>query len=246
VILEDNEPDTLHPLPPTPEVASESTLAPVQLISHHSSQRSQEQQCDDIATRNTPEVLAPQPSTALPEESGGGESGDQGCDLERDLQLAFGEQEELFAVSGKPVYPPIYCALDQGGFEELGSISRTRSQVQGEPAPVEQQQEEVRMDEVRQEAVVAELEVEDGDDGDANGECEQREEEQQQQRNSISSCNGHDTDVEEEEDPRPAKRRRLAPTMPSYFDGLARYGTQPAPVTCTSEHDYLSPTEPVC
>lgn len=137
----------------------------------------------------------PQP---LDENGGGGSEGNV-SDLERDMELAFGEQEELSATSPSSPRPrrsaePSHSQIDQ----DYG-----------------QEQEEGAVDEMRQEVV----EEEDNND---NGEREQQGGKRQHQDEEISSGihhsessghSRHDTNDEDNENLRPAKRQKL-PSVP--------------------------------
>jgi len=111
-------------------------------------------------------------------------------DLERDMQLAFEEQEELLAPSPSSPRrrsfesppPPIDQDCDRGWSEELQPSSRLCSQDKEKKGPREQEQE-MAVDEIRQEVVQQELEeADDDDDGEKR---EQRGEKQQHQDGGI-------------------------------------------------------------
>ncbi|KAH6690814.1 hypothetical protein BKA61DRAFT_663374 [Leptodontidium sp. MPI-SDFR-AT-0119] len=169
---------------------------------------------------------------------GGGESEENVSDLERDMQLAFEEQEELLATSpGSPGHrsfessqPPIDQNCDRSWSEELRSSTRLCSQEKDMEGPREQEQEEIAADEIRHEVLEQDLEqdLEEADDDDESEKLEQRGEKRQYQDGGIktgihhseSSGHGHgtnDDDDEEDENPRPTKQQRLflaSPDMP--------------------------------
>ncbi|KUJ06353.1 uncharacterized protein LY89DRAFT_743964 [Mollisia scopiformis] len=167
------------------------------------------------------------------EQDGGGEVEENVSDLERDMQLAFEEQEELLGTSPSSSHrlpfeshPPIDQDCDRGWLEELRASSRLCSQEKEKEGPREQEQEEMAADEIRHK--VPEQELEEADDSDDSGKREQRGEKRQHQDREInsgihhseSSDYGHDTnnnddeDDEEDENPRPTTRRRLSPAPP--------------------------------
>ena len=125
------------------------------------------------------------------------------------MQLAFEEQDKLSATSpsfprprrsAEPSDPWIDQDHYQGRLEELRYSSRLRNQEQDKEGSHEQQeQEEVAVDEMRQEV------VEEGEDG-GDGEREQRGEKRQHQDEEISSgihhfeSSGHSHDTNGEDD----------------------------------------------
>ncbi|KAH7363929.1 hypothetical protein BKA65DRAFT_124992 [Rhexocercosporidium sp. MPI-PUGE-AT-0058] len=167
------------------------------------------------------------------DQDGGGESEENVSDLERDMQLAFEEQEELLATSlsspgrrsFESSHPPINQDYDRSWSEELRSSSRLCSQEKEKEGPREREQvqEEMAADEIRHK--VLEQELEEADDDDNSGKREQRGEKRQHQDGGIktgihhseSSGHGHDTnddDDEGDENPRTTKQRRLFPASP--------------------------------
>ena len=189
---------------------------------HHSIGRPSQDQSnshtDDGTRRSAPEEVALQ----LQKDGGGGSEGSVSA-LERDIELAFGEQEELSATSPSSPHPrrfaePSHSQIDQdhgqGRLEELGYSSRFFSQEDKEGPLEQQEQEEGGVDEMRQEVVEEE---DDDDDDDDNGEREQRGGKRQHHDEETSSGiyhsegneRSHDTGHEDDEEPRPAKRRKL-------------------------------------
>lgn len=174
------------------------------------------------------EEPAPYSLPELLDEDGGGHSGENVSDFERDMLLAFEELEKsssatapssarLYRHSTEQSYPRIDQEHGQGGtshsrLEELGFCSPPRNQDQDEG---EQQQQQQQQQEVASEAM-REEEEEEGDDD--NREQEQRgkkrwrhdkAEEGSGFHHSKSSGDGRDTSSENDEDPRPVKRRKL-------------------------------------
>ncbi|KAG4427979.1 hypothetical protein IFR05_016539 [Cadophora sp. M221] len=189
---------------------------------------------DNRTTRIALEESAAQSFVISLDQDGGGDSKENVSDLERDMQVAFEEQEELLATSpSSPLcrsfessHPTIDQDCDRGLSEELRSSTRLCSQEKEREGPREQEQEEMAADEIMQEVV--EQELEEADDDDDSGEREQRGEKRQYQDRGIntgihhseSSGHGYDTkddgdeDDEEDENPRPTKQRRLFPASP--------------------------------
>ena len=253
--------EDLHPLPPLEQEGLASTPAQAQPHSRRRSPKSSQDQTsphdDDGTTRSASEEPARQPLPTLLEKDGDGVSGGNASGLERDMQLAFEAQEELSAASpssprprrsAEPSHPRIDQDRDQGRLEELGHSSRPRSQEQDEEGPREQEgQDEVAVDEMRQEEVVVVEEKEGGGDDDDNREREQRGGKRQHQDEGISSgirhseSSGHSrgTDDEDDENPRPAKRRRLPPASPDVPPTLP---LEHSPKPCLRQPRSLTPS----
>jgi hypothetical protein len=181
---------------------------------------------NDKNTQSTLEEPAPHSLPKPLDEDGGGDSGENVSDLERDMLLAFEEQEKSSSATAlsSPQPPCRYTEqlslqIDQehkqgktshSRLEELGfcSLLRERDQDEGEPQEQRQQQQQ-------QEVAAEAMREEEGDD---DGEREQRGEKRRHQdeaeessgiHHSESSGDGRDTSSENDEDPRPAKRRKL-------------------------------------
>jgi len=230
--------EDLHPLPPLDHEGLASTPAQDQPPScPHSLGVSQDQtkpHGDNRTTRRASGESAAQSPITTMDQDGGGESEENASDLERDMQLALEEQEELLATSPssprrrafEPSHPPIDQDCDRGRSEELRLSTRLCSQDMEKEGPREQEQEEMAADEIRHKVV--EQELEEADDDDDSGKREQRGGKRQHQdggvnsgiHHSESSCHGHNTnddgdrDDEEDENPRPTKQRRLFPAPP--------------------------------
>ncbi|PVH67929.1 hypothetical protein DL98DRAFT_599974 [Cadophora sp. DSE1049] len=160
---------------------------------------------------------------ALPQplsESGGGGSDESPSELERDMQLAFDEQEKSSPPPAEPEY-------DRGRpncrrSEELGRGPPLRSQDGGEGAQEQQQRQEVAVELMRED---------DGGDGDEPEErgAKWRHPDKTHIGSDIhhpeaSNCS-HDTGDEDDEDPRPTKRQRLPST-----DNALTLPHEPAPI----------------
>lgn len=227
--------EDLHPLPSLDHDGLASTPAEGQPPSRrHSLGVSQDQtkpHGDNRTTRSASDESAAQSLIVTFDQDGEGESEENVSDLERDMQLAFEEQEESTSPSSphrlpfESSHPLIDQDCDRGWSEELRSSSRLCSQEKEmeKEGPREQEQEEMAADEIRHK--VPEQELEEADDSDDSGKRGQRGEKGQHQDGGINngihhsetSGYGHDTnddDGEDDENPRPTKRRRLSPAPP--------------------------------
>ncbi|KAH6700701.1 hypothetical protein BKA61DRAFT_208150 [Leptodontidium sp. MPI-SDFR-AT-0119] len=228
--------EDLHPLPSLDHEGLASTPAQDQPPSRrHSLGVSQDQtkpHGHNRTTRSASEESAAQSLIITLDEDGGAESEENVSDHERDMQLAFEQQEELLATSPssqrprcsvEPSQPPIDQDCGRSWSEELRSSTRLCSQEKEKEAPPEHEQEEIAADEIRHK--VLEQELEEAGDDDESEKLEQRGEKRQHQDGGIktgihhseSSRHGHDTndeDNEEDEKPRPTKQRRLFPASP--------------------------------
>ncbi|KAH6702756.1 hypothetical protein BKA61DRAFT_680954 [Leptodontidium sp. MPI-SDFR-AT-0119] len=236
--------EDLHPLPLLDHKGLASTPAQDQPPSHrHSLGVSQDQikpHGDNRTTRSASEESAAQSLIITLDEDGGRESEENVSDLERDMQLAFEEQEELLATSpSSPHRLPLESShpssnqdCDRGWSEELQSSSGllcSQEKEKEKEDPREQEQEEMATDEIRHK--VLEQELEEADNSDDSGEREQRGEKRQHQDKGINTSIQHsersgydhdkndddDEDDEEDENPQHTKRRRLSlapPDMP--------------------------------
>ncbi|KAH7308327.1 hypothetical protein BKA65DRAFT_485675 [Rhexocercosporidium sp. MPI-PUGE-AT-0058] len=229
--------EDLHLLPSLDHEGLVSTLAQDQPPSRrHSLGVSQDQtkpHGDNRTTRSASEESAAQSLIITLGQDGGGESEESVSDLERDMQLAFEEQEELLATSPssprcrsfESSQPPIDQDCDRSWSEELRSSTRLCSQEMDMEGPREQEQEEMAGNEIRHKVLEQELEqdLEEADDDDESERLEQRGEKRQYQDGGIktgihdSESSGHgydindddDEDDEEDENLRLTKQRRL-------------------------------------
>jgi hypothetical protein len=216
---------------------------------HHSLRLSQDQinqHSNDGTIRRTSEEPGPYSlSTPLDENGGGGSEEKTVSELEKDLLLAFEEQEKPSLApapssphrpSAEQLHPQIDWEHDQehdqsGRLEELKHSTPLRSQDQEEEPEEQQQQQEVVIEAIREEE----------DDGD-NKEREPQGEKHQRQGNEEVSrdnhhpnggdCN-HNTSDEDDEDPRPAKRQKLLPTP---TDNALTPPNEPTPVDNDHHH----------
>jgi hypothetical protein len=204
--------EDLHPLPPLEQEGLAPTLAQDQPCSCRYSPGSSHDQTspyDNGTTGSASEEPARQSLPTLLEKDSRGGSRGSASDFEKDLQLAFEEQESSSATSPSSLHPrrsaePSYLQIDQGHdqsrLEELGSNSWLRRQEQDKEGPRGQQEQQ---------------EGRDDDDGNDNREREQQGGKRQHQVAGISTGHSHDTDDEGDENPRPAKRGRPSPVSPS-------------------------------
>ena len=151
----------LHPLPSLDHADSAFTPAQDRPPSRrHSLGVSQDQtkpHGDSRTTRSASEESDAEIITL--DQDGAGVSEEYVPDLERDMQLAFEEQEELLATSPssphrlpfESSHPPVDQDCDRGWSEELRPSSRLCSQDKEKEDPREQEQEEMAGDEIRQE-----------------------------------------------------------------------------------------------
>jgi len=227
-----------HPLPPLDHEGLASKPAQDQPPSRrHSLGVSQDQtkpHGDNRTTRSASEESAVQSLIVTLDQDGGGESEENASDLERNMQLAFEEQEELLATSPsspgdrsfESSQPPIDQDCDRSWSEELRSSTRLCRQEKEKGAPREQEQEEIAADDIRHK--VLEQGLEEAGDDDESEKLEQRGEKRQHQDEGIktdihhseSGGHGHETkddddeENEKDENPRPTKQRRLVPASP--------------------------------
>ena len=207
-----------------------STPAEDQPHSDHGLSEAQIDPCDNDRTRRSASE-EPAPYSLphpLGEESSEGRD-ESACELERDMLLAFEEQEKSSAAtslsstlslhrSAEPLHPVTDQDRDRDETShftsaELGYSPRLRRLDQSVKEPHEQEQVHKVV------AGVTEDEEEEDDDDDGDGEREQRGEKRQHQEEAQedSSSDRHeiggrdDGDDEDDEDPRPAKRRKLPP-----------------------------------
>ena len=151
----------LHPLPSLDHADSAFTPAqdrpPSRRHSLGVSQDQTEPHGDSTTTRSASEESEAQIITL--DQDGAGVSEEYVPDLERDMQLAFEEQEELLATSPssphrlpfESSHPPVDQDCDRGWSEELRPSSRLCSQDKEKEGPCELEQEEMAGDEIRQE-----------------------------------------------------------------------------------------------
>ena len=168
-------------------------------------------------------------------------------ELEKDLLLAFEEQEKPsfppapssprpHRPSAKPLHPQIDREHDQSGtgygrLEELKRGTPLRSQDQGEEPQEQQQRQEVVIEAIREEE-------DDGDNAEREPQGEKRG--RQDSNKEISRDNhpkggdcSHNTSDGDDEDPRPAKRRKLPPTP---TDNALTPPDEPTPVDNDHHH----------
>jgi hypothetical protein len=182
---------------------------------------------NDKNTQSTSEEPAPHSLPKPLDEDGGGDSGENVSDLERDMLLTFEEQEKSSSATAlsspqppcrytKQSSPQIDQEDDQGDtshsrLNELGYSSPLHEQDHGEEEPQEQQPQQ------QQQEVAAEA-MREEEEGDDDWEWEQRGEKRRHQdeaeessgiHHSESSGDSRNTSSENDEDPRPAKRRKL-------------------------------------
>jgi hypothetical protein len=187
---------------------------------------------NDRNTQHTLEEPAPHSLPKLLDKDSGGGSYENVFDLERDMLLAFEEQEKSSSATApsSPQLPFLYTEqshpqIDQeheqgetshSRLEELGFCSLPCNQDQDKGEPQEQQQQQ------QQQEVAAEVMREEGDDD--IGEWEQRREKRQHQdkaeksssiHHSKSSGDSHDISSEDNEDPQLAKQQKLC-SAPAY------------------------------
>jgi len=155
-----------------------------------------------------------------------GHSGENVSDLERDMLLAFEEQEKSSSATAlsspqppcrytEQLSPQIDQEDDQGDtshsrLNELGYGSPLREQDHGEEEP-QQQQQEVAVQAVREDDSVDDGD-DDDDDGEQQGEKRRHQDEIEQIHTNVyySKNSGHSHNTSsEDEDPRPAKRRKF-------------------------------------
>jgi hypothetical protein len=155
------------------------------------------------------------------DEDGGGDSGENVSDFERDMLLAFEEQEKSSSATAlSSLQPPCRYTeqsspqIDQeddqgdtshGRLDELGYGSPLREQDHGEEEPQEQhlqqQQQEVEDDD----------DDDDDDNGEQRGEKRRHQDEIEQIRTNVyySKNSGHSYNTSnEDKDPRPAKQQK--------------------------------------
>jgi hypothetical protein len=184
-------------------------------------------QHDDRNTQRTSEEPAPYSLPKLLGEDSEGGSGENVSDLERDMLLAFEEQEKSSSATAPGFPQPPYRYTEQsspqidqeddqddtshGGLDELGYGSPLCKQDRGEEEPQEQQPQQQQ-----QKVVVQAMREEDDDDndndGEQRGEKRRHQDEIEQIRSKVhhSEKSGHSHDTSsEDEDPRSAKRRKF-------------------------------------
>jgi hypothetical protein len=173
-------------------------------------------------TRSTSEELAPHSLPKPLDKDGRGDSSENVSDLERDMLLAFEEQEKSSSATALSSSHPPCCytkqlslQIDQeddqgntsyGRLDELryGSLLREQDHVEEEPQEQQpqQQQKEVAVQAMR----------EDDDNKEQRGEKRRHQDEIEQIRTNVyySKNSGHSHNTSsEDEDPRPAKRQKF-------------------------------------
>jgi hypothetical protein len=191
-------------------------------------------QYNDANTQRTSEEAGADTCRQLVDRDGGQDCGENMSELERDILLAFKEQESLSSVT--PSFPHLHChsselahpqadqEADQNGASCAGleeprhtspflcsqTQKETGAEAEAEPLSSDQQPQEMGLDEVR--------EVEDGSSKPEQAEQvekrpyqEEREEDEGNiQPSEVSGCSHNTSNEEDEEDeePRPAKRRK--------------------------------------
>jgi hypothetical protein len=197
--------DDLHPISPLEQEDLASTPTPAQCQPHslhHSPRLSQDQinqDNEEIIQRTSEEPDPNSLSTPLDQNSRAGSEEKTISELEKDLLLAFEEQEKEHNQSG----------TGYGRLEELERGTPLRSEDQGEEPQEQQQRQEVVREAIREE----------DDDDNAEQELQGKKLERQDGNEEISCDNhlrsgdcSHYTCDADDEDQRLPKRRKLPPT----------------------------------